>query len=250
MKRLYFRIADLVIQLNSESEIVVTEDFEKFQEAKVDSDYEFCINEVERLPMPKTKLIDSNWKCDVYRESKDKLWYAFQKEKNEKYSVITKFQENKKEIEINYLESEKKRVTCTEDMFFYSCWESIFLRNNRLILHASFIRSAFGGILFVGPSGIGKSTQAKLWCDFARATLINGDRPIVTKVFDEWRGYGSPYAGSSRCCINENEKITAVFILKKGKENRLRRLGKAEAFRKIWHSRNLGCGWFSVCRLL
>ena len=76
-------------------------------------------------------------------------------------------------------------------------------KTNDLCMHA-LIETAYGGILFSGVSGAGKTTQAELWMQWEQARQINGDRPIlVSKVIREWLGCGSPYAGSSECYINE-----------------------------------------------
>ena len=42
-------------------------------------------------------------------------------------------------------------------------FERVILQNNGVILHSSFIKYNDYAILFSGPSGVGKSTQANLW---------------------------------------------------------------------------------------
>ena len=51
------------------------------------------------------------------------------------------------------------------------------------------------GILFSGPSGIGKSTQAALWQRYAGAEIVNGDRALVRP--DTGTVSGVFYAGTS-----------------------------------------------------
>lgn len=56
----------------------------------------------------------------------------------------------------------------------------IFADVGMLVLHSAYIVTRGGeGILFSGPSGIGKSTQAALWERFAGARTVNGDRALV-----------------------------------------------------------------------
>lgn len=53
-----------------------------------------------------------------------------------------------------------------------------------LVLHSAYIVTRQGeGILFSGPSGIGKSTQAALWQHYGAAQTVNGDRALVRKDF-------------------------------------------------------------------
>ena len=72
----------------------------------------------------------------------------------------------------------------------------IFADAGMLVLHSSYIVTRTGeGILFSGPSGIGKSTQAALWERFAGARTINGDRGLVCPAARTVSGIF--YAGTS-----------------------------------------------------
>lgn len=44
-------------------------------------------------------------------------------------------------------------------------------------MHASLVEKDGEGVLFLGPSGMGKSTQARLWKSALDADFISGDRP-------------------------------------------------------------------------
>lgn len=135
---------------------------------------------------------------------------------------------------MNYLEKGKRCVSEMSNSFFHLGIESIMLEKQRLFLHAACVATPLGGILFSGPSGIGKSTQAELWCRYRSGRLINGDRTIISQEDDTYYGWGSPYAGSSRCYVNEKATITAIVMLKQAGLNSIRRLEPGEAFRKIY----------------
>lgn len=102
-----------------------------------------------------------------------------------------------------------------------------------LIFHCSFVRIEEVGILFSGPSGIGKSTQAELWRKVKGFSIINGDRAILGKKERNWHAYGLPYAGSSNICKNESAKIGAIIVLKQGKTNCVKIIQKIDAYRAI-----------------
>ena len=126
---------------------------------------------------------------------------------------------------------------CLSDIhnsFFHIDIESMLIRKDRLFLHAACVDTPLGGILFSGPSGIGKSTQAELWCACRGARQINGDRPILSKDGDGWLAWGAPYAGSSGCHVNENCRVRAIVMLTQGEHCCLRRLKASEAFREVW----------------
>jgi hypothetical protein len=121
-----------------------------------------------------------------------------------------------------------------QNSFFHVGIESLMLYRERLCFHAACVRTALGGILFSGPSGIGKSTQADLWCKYRGAEQINGDRPILSKGEEGWLAWGSPYAGSSRCYVNASCPVRAIVMLRQAGSCSLRRLSAREAFRAVW----------------
>lgn len=111
--------------------------------------------------------------------------------------------------------------------------ERILLAHGRFFLHASFVASPWGGLLFAGVSGAGKSTQAELWQKHADSIVINGDRAIVGRQTDGWRAWGSPYSGSSGYYVKRDEPIRAIVLPEKAGENRIEILPAPESFRKL-----------------
>ena len=73
-------------------------------------------------------------------------------------------------------------------------------------------------ILFSGPSGIGKSTQAGLWTKYRKARVINGDRTLLKKENGRWMSLGWPICGSSEICYNEAYPVKAVIFLGQGND--------------------------------
>lgn len=130
-----------------------------------------------------------------------------------------------------------KGAHCVSELhnsFFHLGFESILIHKERLCLHAACVDTPMGGLLFSGPSGIGKSTQAELWQKYRSAKLINGDRPILSKDSNGWLAWGSPYAGSSKCHINENCPVSAIIMLRQAGACALRRLSLSAAFKAVW----------------
>ncbi|MBP3664299.1 MAG: hypothetical protein J6J03_03980 [Tyzzerella sp.] len=148
--------------------------------------------------------------------------------------VVSTYDVDNKHILIEYPLSYADKDLHLRSCFYWIGFESYLLQKSKLCLHASFIDTHLGGILFSGASGIGKSTQAELWCRYRSARQINGDRPILSKENDGWIAWGSPNAGSSRCYVNENSTVAAIVLLKQASMCTLRRLNPSEAFRGIW----------------
>ena len=160
--------------------------------------------------------------------------------------AVGEYDWDNREIRISYLPEGAPYFSGMENSFFHVAWESIVIREQRLLFHAALIDTGFGGILFSGPSGIGKSTQADLWCRFRNTQLINGDRPVLQKCEDGWLGWGAPYAGSSRCYRNASSPITAIVMLKQAPQCGIRRLRPAEAFRRVYAQLTLN-NWDETC---
>ena len=137
-------------------------------------------------------------------------------------------------IRVEYLPEAAAYVSEFGNSFAHLSIEELMIRFQRVCLHAACVQTPLGGLLFSGPSGIGKSTQADLWCRYRDSRQINGDRPILGRSGDGWLAWGSPYAGSSRVHVNESCPVRAILMLRQEKQCSLRRLGLAEAFRCIW----------------
>jgi len=110
----------------------------------------------------------------------------------------------------------------------------VLLLFNRIIMHASVVEHQNQAILFSGPSGVGKSTQANLWKKYMNADILNGDRATIDISKDITNVYGSPYAGSSKIYRNESAPIKAIILLKQGEKNSIRQLVGMELYRNMF----------------
>ena len=93
-----------------------------------------------------------------------------------------------------------------------------------ILLHSALVRVGREGLMFLGPSGIGKTTQAELWNKYRDALIINGDIVFVQETPDAFLGWGTPWHGSSPYCENTNVPVKALIVLKQAPENSIREL--------------------------
>lgn len=98
------------------------------------------------------------------------------------------------------------------------------LYKNIIQLHSSLIKFCEKGIMFLGPSGIGKTTQAELWNKYRDALIINGDIVFVQETEENFLGWGTPWHGSSPYCENTSVPVHAMIVLKQAPENSIREL--------------------------
>jgi hypothetical protein len=96
-------------------------------------------------------------------------------------------------------------------------------------LHASLVEKDGYGVVFLGPSGMGKSTQAKLWVEHQGADFIIGDRPGLRRIDGQWIGFGMPWDGKDGIRQQKQVPIRALISLEQAPENSIRRLTKQEA---------------------
>lgn len=107
------------------------------------------------------------------------------------------------------------------------------VRRQMIQLHCATIEDQGRGILFLGPSGIGKTTQAERWAEFRGASIINGDVGFVQRTEREYIAWGTPWHGSSPYCLNASVPVKALVVLKQAPENRLRELTGFEKVSEI-----------------
>ena len=234
-----FSFADLNISLKTEWPVSITKNFRPFliqQNDKInDGIFEYHTSDV--LERIQGKLLYQDLQYDAIRQESGNIMRVFKDHKEQDLIYAhSKLPECENEIGISVLKGNEHHFDDMNNSFFHTGWEQFLIQRNRVILHASLIETQFGGLIFSGPSGIGKSTQAGLWEEYEGAEQINGDRPILYKKENVWMGYGSPYAGSSKCYVNKGVPIRAIMILAQGKECRIMPLRKSEAFREIFRN--------------
>ncbi len=96
-----------------------------------------------------------------------------------------------------------------------------------LHVHAAVVSQGGKGFLFLGPSGTGKSTHARLWLEHIEGTeLVNEDWPVVR----DGVVYGSPWGWKTPCYRNVSVPISGIVRLSQAPENKIRRLSGIEAY--------------------
>lgn len=117
-----------------------------------------------------------------------------------------------------------------KDTFSIQLFYAHAVQCHMIQFHSSLIDYQGHGLMFLGPSGIGKTTQAELWNQYRDALIINGDIVFVQETEEAFLGWGTPWHGSSPYCENTNVPVDALIILKQAPENSIRHL---EGFEKV-----------------
>ena len=228
-----FSIAGIRFSLHTERPIIITEPFKDFITENDQSDIKIEFKESNQIELKTENEKFSNLIFKVYENDKGYYRIYHDHKEDDRQYAIGRIYSNEYE-KIQYLTDSSQFFNESSNAFSHIAFEELLLRWKAMILHASFISTEQGGILFSGPSGIGKSTQADLWRLHEEAELINGDRTIIRKDNNMWRAYGSPYAGSSRCFVNKSVAIRAIVILKKCEKCRIQKMNSTMAFFKTY----------------
>ena len=103
---------------------------------------------------------------------------------------------------------------------------------NTALFHAAVVSYNDRGYLFLGKSGTGKSTHARLWLKHIAGTdLLNDDNPVV-RIFEGNRAvvYGSPWSGKTPCYKNQEFALGGFVLLSQAPYNKIARLRGVQAF--------------------
>ena len=96
-----------------------------------------------------------------------------------------------------------------------------------VLFHAAVVSHGGRGYMFLGKSGTGKSTHARLWLNHIEGTeLVNDDNPVVR----DGVVYGSPWSGKTPCYRNVSYPLGGIVMLSQAPYNKIRRLGGIEAY--------------------
>ena len=106
-----------------------------------------------------------------------------------------------------------------ETVFCYRKAATALLDLDIFVMHGSVVELDGEGYAFLAPSGVGKTTQTRLWQKHfgSRLRIINGDKPLIRMVrdgesvrFDAW---GTPWRGKEGLGCNASVPLKAIFFL-------------------------------------
>lgn len=190
-----------------------------------------------RVKLEKFKVPDSAkvvWRDEDMRvlEKSGCTWRVFRYlGESEDYAVVK--DAGKNEIACYIMPGKEKYFPSTFHLQPLLLLDSVLIRNGAFILHAANVIWKGKSILFFGPSGIGKSTQARLWEHYEHAEIINGDRTLIQKEQEHYDTYGISWCGSSDICKNKKAKLGALVYLKQAEYNQITELKGMDACKAV-----------------
>ena len=106
------------------------------------------------------------------------------------------------------------------------------------LFHAACVSYKGLGYLFLGKSGTGKSTHARLWLKYIEGTeLFNDDNPVVRLFEKDGKkvaiAYGSPWSGKTPCYKNVEFELGGFVLLSQAPFNKISPLKGVSAYAAI-----------------
>jgi hypothetical protein len=102
-------------------------------------------------------------------------------------------------------------------------------------LHGVGIVDQGRGYLFVGQSGAGKTTTARLWlAEKKDITILSDDRVIVRESHGALRMYGTPWHGEAEICAAADAPLEAIYILEQSAKSEVRDVDESDAVARLF----------------
>jgi hypothetical protein len=89
------------------------------------------------------------------------------------------------------------------------------------------------GYLFLGHSGAGKSTTARLWMAEPGVKLLSDDRIVLRRHDEEYSMYGTPWHGDAGVASPDQAPLSAIFLLEQAPCNEVATLTASTAAAEI-----------------
>lgn len=179
----------------------------------------------------KEKVFDSKSNWSLYRNKKKYFLYNGSLELDPFPSKLVILESDLKYGEIFIRDSESSQDIFS-DPLEYPLNQILMIillsRAKGTLLHACGVDDGNSGYLFLGNSGHGKSTIAKIWFE-NKSTVLNDDRIIVREKDGVIWMYGTPWHGDFRELSLKGMPISKIFFLRKGKRNSAVRKEDSEA---------------------
>ena len=105
------------------------------------------------------------------------------------------------------------------------------------LMHSAAVSLDGEAYIFVAKSGVGKTTQVKLWMEEfgERVQVVNGDKPIYRFLDGVLYVCGTPWQGKEGLGNNIMVPVKTIFFLERSVENRIRPMTEGEVIGRIFH---------------
>lgn len=127
-----------------------------------------------------------------------------------------------------------------------------------VVVHAGGLDDNGRGIVFMGHSGAGKSTQVQHWKEEPGVIVMNDDRIALRPGTDGFICCGTPWGGTTGIAVNHSASLSALILLEQADANQIRQIDPAAAasmvlartFLPYWDARLMDLAMRNLDKLL
>ncbi len=220
-----YKIADIKIEINSDFDIIQDSVADSFAASfdKADKSFSITLGDIKVTGEPVLKTDDLR----VYKDENGYSSLYYDQMINSDHFLM-----NDKGFGIMNI-NDSKDGRLSHYIFTFIDLPHIFIENNGLMLHSSYIIHNGKAIIFSGKSGIGKSTQAGLWQKYENADIINGDKSVIYRKDGKYYISSLPISGTSGICQNKTAELNSIIFLSQGRKNEIEKLSPFDSFNRI-----------------
>lgn len=111
---------------------------------------------------------------------------------------------------------EKLEIRGLESDIIYQEIALKMLNFNTFLMHGSVVADAENAYMIIAPSGVGKTTRAKLWIEeYPDFYIINGDKPLIQITETKAIACGTPWSGKEGLNTNAMVPLRAILLLER-----------------------------------
>lgn len=235
-QRRYYRVAGHSFSVTAEETVFAQmNNYLPFQTEETDAEtvFDLTVGGDMDLSGEKTHVFtdtsdDDMPRIEIYRIGSDRLFQVSMT----KYSEICLSLRVSEDFHTALLSLASEDIRFSIDNSCMLLYAFATVQKQTLEMHAAVIEYQGKGFMFLGHSGTGKSTHARMWMSaFEDAKLLNDDNPVLRILENgEVHVYGSPWSGKTPCYINREVPVGAIVQLAQAPHNEIRPLRLPEAY--------------------
>jgi hypothetical protein len=103
-----------------------------------------------------------------------------------------------------------------------------------VLLHSAAVSLSGHGLVFLGRSGVGKSTISQQFLARQQHDPLSDEHVVARKLAGGYRIFGTPWASQAAVAENRNAPLSALFFLAHGEKNQVREVSAHEALSRIY----------------